>query len=79
MWYDFKGNYIMYLKPLYKRLGRLAQRQSWPLFTEAQQEHVNIIFQNLLYFYKKKSGQKMIHRHLCRPQKQLRLLKNTAY
>ena len=35
-------------------LDRLAQRQSIPLSTEAQQEHVNILFFKISYIFIKK-------------------------
>ena len=40
--YGCKGNSMVYLKPRYSRLDRLALRQSSQLSTEAQQEHVKI-------------------------------------
>ena len=49
-----KGNSVVYLKPLYSRLDRLALRQSSQLSTEAQQEHVKIIFLKMLYIFIKK-------------------------
>ena len=76
---------MVYLKPLYCRLDRLAQRQSSPFPTEAKQEHVKIlIFKMSCIFYKKKiKAEKawvyIIHPHLCKPQKQWWSFKNTAY
>ena len=49
---------MVYLKPLYSRLDRLAQRQSSPFPTEAKQEHVKILIFKVIYFYKKRSGLK---------------------
>ena len=52
---------MVYLKPLYSRLDRLAQRQSSQLSTEAQQEHVKILFFKMLYiFFEISSGLKNI-------------------
>ena len=34
--YDFKGDSMVYLKPLYSSLDRLAQRQGSPFSTEAR-------------------------------------------
>ena len=45
---------MVYLKPLYSRLDRLALRQSSQLSTEAQQEHVKILFFKMLYIFIKK-------------------------
>ena len=48
---------MVYPKPLYSRLDRLAQRQSSPFSTEAQQEHVKIsFFKIVIYFFKKNIG-----------------------
>ena len=49
-----KGNSMVYLKPLYSRLDRLAYCQSSKLSTEAQQEHVQILFFKMLYVFIKK-------------------------
>ena len=52
---------MVYLKPLYSRLDRLAQCQSSPFSTEAQQEHLKVsFFQNVIYFYQKISGLKIL-------------------
>ena len=64
---------MVYLKPLYSRLDRLAQRQSSPFSTEAQQEHVKFYFSKSRIFIKKKIGTEnyrdyIIHRRLCRPR-----------
>ena len=45
---------MVYLNPLYSRLDRLALRQSRQLSTEAQQEHVKILFFKMLYIFIKK-------------------------
>ena len=45
---------MVYLKPLYSRLGRLALRQSSQISTEAKQEHVKILFFKMLYIFIKK-------------------------
>ena len=45
---------MVYLKPLYSRLDRLADRQSSQLSTEAQQEHIKILFFKMLYIFIKK-------------------------
>ena len=45
---------MVYLKPLYSRLDRLALRQSSQLSTEAQREHVKILFFKMLYIFIKK-------------------------
>ena len=45
---------MVYLKLLYRGLGRLALRQSSQLSTEAQQENVKIIFFIMLYIFIKK-------------------------
>ena len=45
---------MVYLKPLYSRLDRLARRQSSQFSTEAQQEHVKMLFFKMLYFFIKK-------------------------
>ena len=45
---------MVYLKPLYSRLDRLALRQSSQLSTEAQQEYVKILFIKMLYIFVKK-------------------------
>ena len=51
---------MVYLKPLYSRLDRLAQQQSSPFSTEAQQEHLKIfIFKVSYIFYQKRLGPKM--------------------
>ena len=42
---------MMYLKPLYSRLDRLALRQGSQLSTEAQQDHVKILFLKMLYIF----------------------------
>ena len=45
---------MVYLKPLYSRLDRLALRQSIQLSTEAQQEHIEKLFYKMLYLFIKK-------------------------
>ena len=52
--YGNKGNYRLYLKPLYSRLDRLAQSQSSPFSAEAQLEHVKILFIQISYSVSKK-------------------------
>ena len=52
--YGNKGNYRVYLKPLYSRLDRLAQSQSSPFSAEAQLEHVKILFIQISYSVSKK-------------------------
>ena len=47
---------MVYLKPLYSRLDRLAQRQSSPFSTVAQQEHVKILFFKTSYIFIKNIG-----------------------
>ena len=47
--YGYNGNSMVYLKPLYSRLDRLAKRQGRQLSTEAKQEHVKILFFKILY------------------------------
>ena len=42
------------LKPLYSRLDRLALRQSSQISTEAQQEHVKMLFFKMLDIFIKK-------------------------
>ena len=54
--YGCKGNSMVYLKPLYSRLNRLAQCQSSPFSTEA---HVKILLY-LIYLYIKKDQDKTI-------------------
>ena len=50
---------MVYLKPLYSRLDRLALRQSSQLSMEAQQEHVkNFIFKMSYIFITKSLGLK---------------------
>ena len=49
-----KGNSMVYLKPLYSRLDRLAQSQSSPFSTEAQQDHVKILIFKMSYIFIKK-------------------------
>ena len=50
---------MVYLKPLYSILDRLAQRQSSPFSTEAQQEHVKtLIFKMSNLFIKKDRDRK---------------------
>ena len=75
---------MVYLKPLYSRLGRLAQRHSSPFPMEAQQEHVKILIFKMSYILSKKIGTEKYwvyikHQHPCRPQKQWWPFKNTAY
>ena len=43
----FKGTFMVYLKPLYSRLNRLALHKSSQFSMEAQQEHVKILFQKM--------------------------------
>ena len=45
---------MVYLKPLYSRLYRLAQRQSSPFSTEAQQKYVKILIFKMSYIFIKK-------------------------
>ena len=45
---------MVYLKPLYSRLDRLALRQSSQLSMEAQQEHVKLLFFKIIYIFIKK-------------------------
>ena len=45
---------MVYLKPLYSRVDRLAQRQSSQFSTKAQQEHVKLLFFELSYNFIKK-------------------------
>ena len=45
---------MVYLKSLYSRLDGLALRQSSQPSTEAQQEHVKILFFKMLYIFIKK-------------------------
>ena len=48
---------MVYLKPLYSRLDRLAQCHNSPFSREAQQEHVQILIFKMSYiFIKKKTG-----------------------
>ena len=47
---------MVYLKPLYRRLNRLAQRQSSAFSMEAQQEHVKILIFKISYIFIKKIG-----------------------
>ena len=52
---------MVYPKPLYSRLDRLAQRQSSPFSTEAQQEHVIMsFFKIVIYFFKRILGLKLL-------------------
>ena len=52
---------MVYLKSLYSRLNRLAQRQSSQLYTENLASTCqNIIFQNVIYLYQKSSELKNI-------------------
>ena len=46
-----KANSMVYLKPLYSRLHRLAYCQSSQFSTEAQQEHVKILFFKMSYIF----------------------------
>ena len=48
---------MVYLKPLNSRLDRLALHQSSQLFTEAQQEHVKILFFKMIYILYQKSSE----------------------
>ena len=52
--YGYNGKSMVYLKPLYSRLDRLAKRQGRQLSTEPQQEHVKILFFKILYVFIKK-------------------------
>ena len=52
--YGCKGNSMVYLKPLYRRLNRLAYRRRSHFSTEAQQEHVKILFSKMPYIFIKK-------------------------
>ena len=45
---------MVYLKPLYSRLNRLVKRQSSQLSTEAQQEHIKMLFFKISYNFIKK-------------------------
>ena len=47
---------MVYVKPLYGILDRLAQRQSSPFSTEAHQEHVKILIFKMSYIFIKKIG-----------------------
>ena len=47
---------MMYLKHLFSRFDRLAQRHSSPFSTEAQQEDVKIKFSKCHIFVSKKIG-----------------------
>ena len=75
---------MVYLKQLYNRLDRLAQRQRSPFSTVAQEECVKLLFFNKSYIFIKKDRTEkhwdcIIHRHPCIPQKQWLSFKNTAY
>ena len=52
--YGCKVHSMVYLEPLYSRLDRLAYRQSIQISTEAQQEHVKILFFKMLNIFIKK-------------------------
>ena len=64
---------MVYLKSLYRRLDRLAQRQSSSFSTEAQKEHCKFYFQNVICFDQEDQTENywvyIIHRHPYRPQK----------
>ena len=65
---------MVYLKPLYSRLDRLAQRQSSPFLTEAQQENVRTLIFKMSYILSKKIGTEKYwiyikDQHPCRIQK----------
>ena len=51
---------MVYLKPLYSRLDRLAQRQGSSFSMEAQQEHVKKYLSKCQLFFKKRSGLKNV-------------------
>ena len=46
---------MVYLKPN-SRLDRLAQRQNRPFSTEAQQEHVKLLFFKIAYIFIQNDG-----------------------
>ena len=75
---------MVYLKPLYSSLDRLAQRQGSPFSTEAQHVNVKILFSICHIFLSKKIGTEkywvyIVHGHPCRPEKQWWSFQNTAY